>query len=351
MLAELHYPASLSGEHLDSYLEDGWFRMGLSIFTTNFLRFNGDFYSAIWLRINLNEEYQPKAFYKIAKLNAKFRVEITEGSIKPMHELLFAKYKKHITFDASPSLTHLLYSDGVKNIYDTYEVNIYDDENLIAAGFFDLGKNSAQGITCFYDPDYKKYSLGKYLMFLKMDFCRRNGFTFFYPGYFAPGYPLFDYKIELAKAGLEYFDLSNEIWSNIDSFVPTETPLIVMKRKLMELSLMLQANSFEHSFWYYEFFDADLIANLNGLNFFDFPVFIYCFEPQETDVVIPIIVYDVKDNKFHLLLCSCVYRIDSEASDSQHYTKNLLRLKDYLFSTESVATMNLIITTSLVKAQ
>ena len=52
MLVELHNPIdSLNGEELDKYLERGWFRMGQTIFTTNFLKFNGLIYSVIWLRI------------------------------------------------------------------------------------------------------------------------------------------------------------------------------------------------------------------------------------------------------------------------------------------------------------
>ncbi|MEJ7659632.1 MAG: hypothetical protein WKG07_08390 [Hymenobacter sp.] len=36
--------------------------------------------------------------------------------------------------------------------------------HLIAAGIFDQGTRSLAGIVNFYDPDYRKYSLGKYLM-------------------------------------------------------------------------------------------------------------------------------------------------------------------------------------------
>ena len=55
MLAQVHFPQSLSGEELDRYLAEGWFRMGQTIFTTNFLNFKQKFYSAIWLRIRLDE--------------------------------------------------------------------------------------------------------------------------------------------------------------------------------------------------------------------------------------------------------------------------------------------------------
>jgi leucyl-tRNA---protein transferase len=115
MLAELHYPSIfLHGEDLDEYLAKGWFRMGQSIFTTNFLKFNGLTYSAIWLRIDLLTFEPTKFQQKLCKLNAKFRVEIKPlVEITNEHIALFTKYKTHITFDAAPSLTHLLYDDGL----------------------------------------------------------------------------------------------------------------------------------------------------------------------------------------------------------------------------------------------
>ena len=83
---------------------------------------------------------------------------------------------------------------------------------MIAAGFFDLGKMSAAGITCIYHPAYKKYSLGKYLMYLKMAFCKEQQLQYFYPGYVVPGYNSFDYKLEIGKSAIEYFDTYTGKW-------------------------------------------------------------------------------------------------------------------------------------------
>ena len=80
-------------------------------------------------------------------------------------------------------------------IYNTHEINLFDGEKLIAVGYFDIGTRSAAGISSFYDPSYKKYSLGKYLIYLKMEYCQKMGFEYFYPGYFVPGYKAFDYKL------------------------------------------------------------------------------------------------------------------------------------------------------------
>jgi leucyl-tRNA---protein transferase len=46
MFAQVHSPESLHPVELDRYLDNGWFRMGQTIFTTNFLNFNNELFSA-----------------------------------------------------------------------------------------------------------------------------------------------------------------------------------------------------------------------------------------------------------------------------------------------------------------
>ena len=350
MLAELHYPTnSLKGEQLDEYLERGWFRMGQTIFTTNFLKFNGLMYSAIWLRIDLLNLKPSKTQQKLQKLNAKFRAEIKPSiSLTPEYLMLFNKYKNHVSFDAAPSLSHLLYDDKFSNIFDSYEINIYDGQKLIACGIFDLGENASTGITCFYDPDYHKYSLGKYLMFLKIDFSKRQGMSYFYPGYFAPDYPMFDYKLDLAKPFLEFLDLSMNLWRPFEEYVYEEIPLVEMTQKLEELSACLTKRNFQYSLLKYEYFDADLSASMNGAGTFDFPVFILCFK-RDKSISNPLIVYDVISRQYHLVVCDVVYQLHNETIKPDFYNENLLQMTQHLFATESAEAMALVVSRSLQK--
>lgn len=348
MLAELHYPInSLKGEQLDEYLDKGWFRMGQTIFTTNFLKFNGLLYSVIWLRIDLLSFKPSKTQQKLQKLNANFSVEIKPSiALSPEHLILFNKYKNYVPFDAAPSLTQLLYDDKFRNVFDSYEVNIYDDEKLIACGIFDLGRDASTGITCFYDPDYQKHSLGKYLMFLKMDFSKNQGMSYFYPGYFAPDYPMFNYKLDLAKPFLEFLDLSTNLWKPYEEYVYQEIPLVEMTQKLVELSVCLTKRHFKHSFLKYEYFDADLSATMNGMGTFDFPLFVLCFE-RDDSVSNPLIVYDVISRQYHLVVCDVIYHLDNEIIKPNFYNENLLQMTQHLFATESAEAMALVISRSL----
>lgn len=346
MLAELYYPSSFEPKDLDAHLEDGWFRMGQAIFTTNFLKFKEILYSAIWLRVDLNTFESSKTQQKLQKINSKFIVKIREAYVDDTKERLFEKYQDYVSFDTAPNLQQLLFGHGANDIYETLEICIYDEDKLIACGFFDLGENTSAGISCFYDPDYKKHSLGKYLMYLKMDFSKERGLDFFYLGYFAPGYPLFDYKLDLAKKSLEYLDLATDVWLPIEKFSYDAIPLDLMITKLYHLQNALKKEGLNSVFQWYEFFDADLINSLNGLRLFDFPVFLFCFGNNTSN---PIVVYDLRDEKYHLITYHCIYETMFEQKDKTRFNTHLLQLSKVLYSTPSIEMMVKVITTALRK--
>ncbi len=197
---------------LDALLALGWFRIQQTIFTTEILYFDGEVYDAVWLRIGLSNFQPGKKYRSLSNKNSRFTTEIKKAVLSPEHEILYATYEESISFEAAPSLQWLLYGDSSNNIYDTYMINIYDENQMIGTGFFDLGDTSAAGICSIYDPAYKKYSLGKYMIYEKIIYCKNKNFNYFYPGYFVPGYPMFDYKLEIGKPVIEYFDTRTMEW-------------------------------------------------------------------------------------------------------------------------------------------
>lgn len=186
--------------------------MQQTIFTTNFLYFDDQVYDAIWLRVRLAEFVPDKKYKILSKRNSRFRTEIKSLIITSAHEALYNSYKEGISFEGASSLHSLLYGQSEFNVYNTQMINMYDGDLLIGTGFFDLGRNSAAGIICIYDPAYKKFSLGKYMIYEKLQYCKTENFVYFYPGYFVPGYPTFDYKLEIGKPAIEYFDPVQKKW-------------------------------------------------------------------------------------------------------------------------------------------
>ncbi|WP_018345115.1 hypothetical protein [Cytophaga aurantiaca] len=334
MFAEVHKPEKLSGEELDHYLSEGWFRNGQRIFTTNFLNFNNQLYSAIWLRIQLKNSNEDSAFKKLSKLNNRFTITIQPASITSEKEALFQEYRSGMSFVASQTLHTLLFGDSAFDIFNTYEVLLHDQNVLIGAGYFDIGNNSAAGIISFYDLAYKKHSLGKYLILLKVNYCKELELDFFYPGYFAPNYAAFDYKLSIGKKNLSFLQLSSQSWLPIDLFDSANDPYQLMIGKLKEAQKLLMLSGVSCKLYNYTFFEANIIPNLIGLNLFDFPVFVTCFDEVE-DVVNPMIVYDIPNQCFHLVVCKSVWKADQSLEEEGFYSTHLLKMKKHICSVEN----------------
>ena len=90
-------------------------------------------------------------------------------------------------------------------VFNTKVVKIYHEKQLIGAGIFDEGKSSIAGITNIVHPNYTKYALGKYIMLQKYIYAGEQDMLYYYPGYFMPEYPIFNYKLFIDKAATEVY--------------------------------------------------------------------------------------------------------------------------------------------------
>ena len=304
MLLQVHSPEHLTASQLDAYLEQGWFRMGQTIFTTNFIRNDAEIRSTIWLRLIL-DNFNAEAQARLYRRNAAFRVVVSLSEITPEKEELFSLYKQNISFEGSDSLQQLMFGLAERSVFATYEVDLYDGDKLVACGFFDQGATSAEGITSFYDPAYRKYSLGKYLIHLKIKYCKALGLKYFYPGYFVPGNPHFDYKLAIGREALQYLNLSSKSWEPIDSYSRDAIPVDLMNQKLLQVQQILSKNKKASRILKYSFFDANFIREMRDTGLLDFPLFLSLGTDDEIN---PVLVYDVRDNKYHLISCVPVWR-------------------------------------------
>ncbi len=326
MFVDVHCPENLDPRDLDVYLERGWFRMGQTIFTTNWLNFRETFYSAIWLRLCLSDYKEDSTQKKILHRNSKFTTVIRPASITMDKELLYIRYKQAVPFEASASLQMLLYGNSDRNIFQTWEVAVYDSEVLIAVGFFDLGSTTAMGIASIYDPDYKKYSLGKYLIYQKIAFCLERGLKYFYPGYFVPGYKAFDYKLSIGSPYIEYLDVAIDQWRHISVFNPSKVPITQMVSKLAELKDLLEKMGTGSSVLFYDYFYANQTPELSGADLLDYPVFLTTGKAMSAW---SIIVFDVCTDKYQLLKCYPVLTPPSPIAVPGYYS-------DYVLKTDEV---------------
>jgi arginyl-tRNA--protein-N-Asp/Glu arginylyltransferase len=205
-------PFSIAGDVLDYYLSLGYYRMNQDLFTCRFLPVGEQLYTVHWLRLVLSEVKYGSKQRRLFRLNEQFAVTVKPFRLTAEYEALYTRYHNSIDFDASPSLEEILLAGATRSVFDTHIIEVRDGEQLIAGGIFDCGAASIAGIVNFYDPNYRKHSLGKYLMLLKTEYARSQQKTYYYPGYLVHNYPKFDYKLFASLEATEVFDCQNSQW-------------------------------------------------------------------------------------------------------------------------------------------
>jgi arginyl-tRNA--protein-N-Asp/Glu arginylyltransferase len=186
--------------------------MNQDLFTCRFLPVGPRIYTVHWLRLVVPQVQYGSKPRRLLRQNARFSVAVKPFRITAEYEELYARYHASIDFDASPSLEDLLLAGATQSVFDTHIIEVREGDQLIAAGIFDRGTTTIAGIVNFYDPEYRKHSLGKYLLLLKTEYARAEQLAYYYPGYLVHGYPKFDYKLFASPEATEVFDFQNSQW-------------------------------------------------------------------------------------------------------------------------------------------
>lgn len=217
MIKDLDFPETLTGADLDIYLKKGWYRLGQLVFTTDFIPHEENVYRVFWLRYRLAAIQYGKRQRALLKLNRNWQIDIRPLEITDETEALFQQYRAGLAFEMSPTMNNYLF-DGmafgasVENVFQTEMIEVRDGKKLIAVGVFDKGEESIAGILNFYHPSYHKFSLGKFLMLLKINHAITGGKCWYYPGYIAYAYSKFDYKLFPGKRAAEIYDPGQQNW-------------------------------------------------------------------------------------------------------------------------------------------
>ncbi len=206
-------PDSISGYELDQLLALGWYRMHQYLFTSSHIGMEEP-YRVHWLRYAINEIRHHTSHRRISSRNKHFHISIEDvTTLHPDHTDLHKRYRASINFDGALSIEECLFGGEQKlNIFNTKCISVLDDNKLIAGGYFDVGATSAASILHFFDPAYSKYSPGKYLILITIDYLKTHGYHFYYPGYVVEGVSKMDYKLFLGREQAQYFDPMAITW-------------------------------------------------------------------------------------------------------------------------------------------
>lgn len=234
-------PASLSGTDLDRYLAAGWFRMHQEIFTTTHL-FSGDqAFRVHWLRYEVPAIQDRSYHRRLRRRNAGFVVNVEDFTgIPSAHEELYKTYRASIDFEGADSVVHALFGEegAQTNIYNTKCISIYHVDRLIAAGYFDVGEHAGASIVHFYDPEYSRYSLGKYLILITLDYFRDHNLRFYYPGYVVAGKEKMNYKLFLGRDIAACYDPVTRSWHRFDERILQPEVLSELDRLNLAVALL-----------------------------------------------------------------------------------------------------------------
>ena len=346
MFTEKHFPNSITGEELDAYLEKGWYRMGLSIFTCHFLFFNDSLFSPIWLRLPLEGLVFRKSLQKIIRQNRqRFRTTVKHAVIDDEKEALFQRYRAGFKGILSATIQDSILDGQPNTIFDTFEVCVYDGEKLVGLSFFDLGNSSLASIKGVYDPDYARYSLGIYTMIEEIQFGLDLGFQFYYPGYIVPGYARFDYKLRIgASDDLQFFDLKTQGWQPMSRFTVQNIPVGVLSGKLDEVGRALLEAGITVQMLYYPAYEANNFMYENE-RLLESPLFLTLFNN-----VFPrprfIIYYDLWREKYVFTHCMPIedlglyfeHTMQFDTQEARHYLDFILK-KTQIIETENPETV------------
>ncbi len=153
------------------------------------------------LRISIKQFKKSRSQRRLFNKNKKFRIEISEVA-KTQYFNLYQRYINQIHSDGPmfPASTDQ-YEGFIKSTWNkTLFIEIYDQDKLISVSVTDQvnsKKNQAwSAFYCFYDPDYRDYSLGKFAVLSQLKLAKEFDIDWLYLGYYIENCQKMNYKTQ-----------------------------------------------------------------------------------------------------------------------------------------------------------
>lgn len=212
---EEFYALAVSPAQTDALLADAWRHFGAHYFRYNFGFLNQEIRRVLPLRIRLADFNRSKSQRRICGKNQGLQTVVRPIEITKEKENLFERHKRRFTHGVPNSIYDFLDSaDAANTPCEAKEICVYENEKLLAASFFDVGKTSVSGIYAVFEPTITARSLGIFTMLLEIDFALKQGKDFYYSGYAYAGNSFYDYKKRFAA--LETYDWKTGAWKEKD---------------------------------------------------------------------------------------------------------------------------------------
>lgn len=343
-MIQFYFPKSVSPARLDKLLASGWFRDSTMLYRAKMIFIESDLFSIVNIRLKLAEHTFKKNHRKLLSKNAKrFRVEIGKLEwITAEKNKLYYEHKAKFKGFIHRNLQQYLMADSGINLFDTYEVCVYDQDRLVALSFFDFGKNSVASLLGLYSADYEQFSLGTYTMLLEIQFAIHSEKKYYYPGYVLDRASDFDYKLKL---GDFYFYDWKRTWKKIKLFKAEEMLVFEYKECLKKITQLLDYKQIKYSQQTYTMFGSGYLTKkpplLKGV------VHLLLFDISDEETYFFVLEYFDESKEYVLALATLHSKyesflsmeISSEYLEEPNTVFDLWRYKKIILSSESVAEM------------
>jgi arginine-tRNA-protein transferase len=244
----------ISPAELDELLSFGWFRGRGIMFRAGIICFNGELQSTLNMRINVNAFTPKKSHRKLLRRNReKFRIQWGAPKWDEEHNLIFKHHSLRFSERTNESLSDSYLLEGPERQFDEFECSVFYEDRLIAFSYVDIGAQSMASIMCSFDSEFDGDSLGIYTMLEELEFAKKMGLQWYYPGYVLDHCRSFDYKLSLAP--VEWL-MPDQTWQSGERSILTQTPLRVLHNKMQRLHEMLSLHGIEATYWNYPYFSS-----------------------------------------------------------------------------------------------
>lgn len=203
-LDEYFVAPQLTPAQMDYLWAHGWRHFGEFFFRYATLHRTGGLFHVTPLRIELARCTLSTSQKRVLKKNQDLRVEIRDAFLDEVKEALFARHKARFTENVPGSIYDFLSPEPASIPCQTKEVCLFQQEQLLAVSFLDVGATATSSVYSIFEPTETKRSLGIYLILLSIAYARQNGKQFYYPGYAYEEPSVYDYKKRFR--GLEKYD-------------------------------------------------------------------------------------------------------------------------------------------------
>ena len=195
---------SIAPSRMDELWAAGWWYLGPIFFRRAFIEWSGRLAPLQHLRVDLSRHTLSESQRRVLRRNRDLRVEFQTPRIDAERQDLFDRHKARFLEGIPRGLEDFLGPMPATNPVPTREVAIYDGDRLVAMSYLATGGRSVASLYCAFEPAESRRSLGIFTLLLELDWAKRNGCVFHYPGYALLEPSPMDYKKTLA--GLEVYD-------------------------------------------------------------------------------------------------------------------------------------------------